>query len=79
LPRFDAREATAKRTRSIAEQVRLEPHVLYGHASRISRGRKAVYLDLGRVEVIEQVRINGHDLGTLSKEPYRLDVTEATE
>jgi len=38
---------------------------------------KRVVLDLGRVEVIAQMRINGRDLGTLWKEPYRLDVTEA--
>jgi hypothetical protein len=40
-------------------------------------GDARTVLDLGRVEVIAQVRINGRDLGTLWKEPYRLDVTEA--
>ena len=38
---------------------------------------KPVYLDLGRVEVVAQVRINGRDLGTLWKEPYRVDATAA--
>ncbi|MDE3164888.1 MAG: alpha-L-arabinofuranosidase, partial [Acidobacteriota bacterium] len=38
---------------------------------------KRLYLDLGRVEVLAQVRINGKDLGTLWKEPYRIDVTAA--
>jgi hypothetical protein len=38
---------------------------------------KRVVLDLGRVEVIARVRVNGRDLGVLWKEPYRLDVTDA--
>lgn len=37
---------------------------------------KRVILDLGRVEVIATVRVNGKDAGGLWKEPYRLDVTE---
>ncbi len=35
------------------------------------------YLDLGKVAVIAQVKLNGRDLGTLWKPPFRLDVTEA--
>jgi hypothetical protein len=38
---------------------------------------KRLYLDLGRVEVIAQVHVNGRGLGTLWKPPYRLDITEA--
>jgi hypothetical protein len=38
---------------------------------------KQVWLDLGRVEVVANVRINGKDLGIVWKEPYRLDVTGA--
>ncbi len=38
---------------------------------------KRIVLDLGRVEIIARVRINGRDLGILWKEPYRLDVTDA--
>jgi len=34
-------------------------------------------LDLGRVEVIAEVHVNGRDLGVLWKEPYRIDITEA--
>lgn len=34
-----------------------------------------VLLDLGKVEVVASVRINGHECGTLWKEPYALDVT----
>jgi hypothetical protein len=36
-----------------------------------------LYLDLGRVEVIANVRVNGVDVGTLWKRPYRVDVTRA--
>ncbi len=37
---------------------------------------RRVILDLGRVEVIASVRVNGRDAGTVWKEPYRLDVTD---
>lgn len=45
-------------------------------AGFVGRDTRTV-LDLGRVEVIAQVRINGRDMGTLWKEPYRIDVTDA--
>lgn len=35
----------------------------------------SAYLDLGRVEVMAEVRLNGKDLGILWKTPYRVDVT----
>ena len=35
------------------------------------------YLDLGRVAVIADVKLNGRSLGTLWKPPYRVDVTDA--
>jgi len=47
-----------------------------GKAVRRSLGRR-VYLDLGRVEVMAQVRLNGKDLGTLWRTPYEVDVTTA--
>ena len=34
-----------------------------------------LYLDLGRVEVMAEVKLNGTDLGILWKPPYRVDVT----
>ena len=34
-------------------------------------------LDLGRVEVMARVRLNGKDLGTLWKPPYRVDISGA--
>jgi hypothetical protein len=36
-----------------------------------------VFLDLGHVEVIAEVNLNGRDLGILWKDPFRVDVTKA--
>jgi hypothetical protein len=38
---------------------------------------RCVYLDLGRVEVIATVSLNGERLATLWKPPFRLDITDA--
>lgn len=38
---------------------------------------KRVWLDLGRVEVLATVSVNGKPLGTLWKRPYRMDITDA--
>lgn len=43
-------------------------------ASMVVPGR-TMYLDLGRVKNLAEVRLNGRDLGVLWKEPFRLDVT----
>lgn len=37
---------------------------------------KRLYLDLGWVQVMANVRLNGKDVGALWKSPYRMDVTE---
>jgi len=39
----------------------------------------ALWLDLGRVEVMAEVRLNGQDLGILWKPPYRVDIGEAAK
>ena len=36
-----------------------------------------VHLDLGNVQVMARVRLNGRDLGVLWKPPYRVDITPA--
>src|SRR5262249_30764767 len=36
-----------------------------------------LFLDLGKVAVMAHVKLNGVDLGTLWKPPFRADVTEA--
>lgn len=38
---------------------------------------KRLFLELGRVEVMAGVVVNGKDLGTLWKRPYCIDITEA--
>jgi len=43
-------------------------------ASALHKGRR-VFLDLGRVEVLAGVTVNGKDLGVVWKEPYRVDIT----
>ncbi|GAB4035323.1 glycosyl hydrolase [Spirosoma jeollabukense] len=40
---------------------------------------KRLFLDLGRVEVIAVVTINGNDLGTLWKRPYQIDITDVVK
>ncbi|MGZ5566490.1 MAG: glycosyl hydrolase, partial [Limisphaerales bacterium] len=35
------------------------------------------YLDLGKVQIMADVKLNGKDLGILWKPPYRVDVTDA--
>jgi hypothetical protein len=39
--------------------------------------KRRLYLDLGNVQVMAQVALNGNDLGTLWKSPYRVEVTDA--
>jgi hypothetical protein len=45
-------------------------------AEMLGKDRR-VYLDLGDVQVMAAVGLNGKDLGVLWKPPYRVDVTEA--
>ncbi len=40
---------------------------------------QGLWLDLGRVEVMAEVRLNGRDLGILWKPPYRVDIGEAAK
>ena len=56
-------------TATYSKQVRLSP----GAAS----GDRRLYLDLGWVHVMAQVRLNGKDLGLWWKPPYRVDITSA--
>ena len=44
---------------------------------RMPSGRRRLFLDLGRVEVMARVKLNGKDLGLLWKPPFRLDITDA--
>ena len=40
---------------------------------------RIVDLDLGKVEVMAEVKLNGHDLGILWKPPYRVAITGAAK
>ncbi len=40
-----------------------------------ARSTRRLYLDLGKVQVIAQIRVNGKDAGTYWKPPYRADVS----
>jgi hypothetical protein len=40
---------------------------------------QSLYLDLGDVEVIAEVRLNGTNLGTLWKRPFRVDIASAAK
>ncbi len=40
------------------------------------RSGRRVFLDLGRVEVMAGVRVNGRSAGSVWKAPYRLDITD---
>ena len=48
---------------------------MFSVPAELSRRTGMLVLDLGRVEVIAQVKLNGQDLGILWKEPFRIDVT----
>ena len=39
--------------------------------------KSRIYLDLGKVAVMAEVKLNGQDIGILWKPPYRVDVTSA--
>jgi len=54
-------------TGAYRKTIQLPPELLAG-------GRRVI-LDLGRVEVIARVILNGRDLGILWRAPYRVDVT----
>jgi hypothetical protein len=41
----------------------------------LPRSGRRIYLDLGRVEVVASVRVNGKHAGVLWKTPYRAEVT----
>jgi len=45
-------------------------------AAMFGEGR-TIHLDLGRVEVIAEVKLNGRELGTLWKPPFRVEITNA--
>lgn len=55
----------------------------YSHSVDISEDalRKGlrIFLDLGRVEVLAGIKVNGKDLGVAWKEPYHVEITDAVK
>jgi len=47
-------------------------------ASALADGKR-LYLDLGRVEVVADVRVNGEVVGNVWKPPYRVDITDLVQ
>lgn len=50
---------------------------LYSSSFEITDAPSRVTLDLGRVEIIAELKINGKSLGILWKPPYQVDITSA--
>jgi len=46
-------------------------------ATKIGNAKSEHWLDLGEVQVMAQVKLNGHDFGTLWKPPFRVDISAA--
>ena len=44
----------------------------------LAKGRR-LYLDLGKVDVMAQVKFNGKDLGVLWRPPFRCDITHVAK
>jgi len=47
-------------------------------ADMVGKG-KSLYLDLGKVKELAEVRLNGKDLGVLWKPPFRMDISQAVK
>lgn len=45
----------------------------------IGKQKSEIWLELGEVHALAQVKLNGHDLGTLWQPPFRVNVTEALQ
>jgi hypothetical protein len=48
-------------------------------AAKTGKQKTETWLDLGDVQVMAQVTLNGHDLGILWKPPFRVDITDSVK
>ena len=47
--------------------------------AKVGNQKSEIWLDLGEVQVIAQVKLNGHDLGTLWEPPFRVNITDTLQ
>jgi beta-galactosidase/beta-glucuronidase len=45
--------------------------------AKTRKQKSEIWLNLGEVEALAQVKLNGHDLGTLWQPPFRVNITDA--
>jgi hypothetical protein len=45
--------------------------------TKTGKQKTETWLDLGEVQVMARVKLNGHDLGVLWKSPFRVNITNA--
>jgi hypothetical protein len=88
---LSSRERTQRRTtfeRLVSWTERREPEIKFFSGSAIystsfslpanySGGNRRIFLELGEVQVMASVKLNGQEMGTLWKPPFRVDVTGA--
>ena len=48
-------------------------------AAKIGNQKYEVWLDLGEVQALAQVKLNGYDLGTVWQPPFRVNITDALQ
>jgi hypothetical protein len=47
--------------------------------SSVAKSQSPIFLDLGRVEVMARVKLNGKEVGIVWKPPFRVDITKALQ
>jgi hypothetical protein len=47
--------------------------------AKAGKQESEIWLDLGEVQVMAEVKLNGHDLGVLWHAPYRMDITQGLQ
>ena len=48
-------------------------------AAKIGKQKSEIWLELGEVQALAQVKLNGHDLGSLWQPPFRVNITDALQ
>ncbi len=48
-------------------------------AAQVGKQKSEIWLELGEVQALAQVKLNGHELGTLWQPPFRVNITDALQ